>query len=134
MDWYTGMMSLKQLVFRLSKSIVFIKMIGFLFSHAGFFVPGERLAENDYWYAIRHPKPSYPVHILILPRAAITDWMALPVTSPEIYSAFVALSQQLIRKEGLEAKGYRLIVNGGEYQSIPQLHVHLVYGDPFHQE
>jgi len=60
--------------------------------------------------------------------------MALPVTNPEIYSAFVALSQQLIRKEGLEAKGYRLIVNGGEYQSIPQLHVHLVYGDPFHQE
>lgn len=128
------MLSLKNLVFRLTRSFFFIKVIGFLFYHAGFFVPGERLVENEHWYAIRHPRPSYPVHILILPRVAVTDWMALPTSAPEVYTAFVALSQQLIREEGLESTGYRLIVNGGEYQSIPQLHVHLVYGDSLKQE
>ncbi len=128
------MLSLKNLVFRLTRSFFFIKVIGFLFSHAGFFVPGERLAENEHWYAIRHPRPSYPVHILILPRVAVTDWMALPTSTPEVYLSFVSLSQELIREEGLESTGYRLIVNGGEYQSIPQLHVHLVYGDSLQQE
>jgi len=34
----------------------------------------------------------------------------------------------LIEELDLEKKGYRLIVNGGEYQEFPQLHFHLVSG------
>jgi diadenosine tetraphosphate (Ap4A) HIT family hydrolase len=29
----------------------------------------------------------------------------------------------------LEERGYRLIVNGGEYQEFPQLHFHLISGE-----
>ena len=80
--------------------------------------------------AVRHPKPAYPVHILLIPEKPIRDWLSFPADTPELYGEFVRLSQQLIKAEGLEAKGYRLIINGGDYQSIPQLHVHLVSGEP----
>lgn len=115
---------------RIAKSVIFLKFIGFVFSRANFFVPGKRLCETRNWMAIRHPKPVYPVHILIIPKQAITGWLSFPVSEPGLFSEFVELSQQLIREEGLEKKAYRLIVNGGDYQSIPQLHVHLVSGDP----
>ncbi len=111
------------------RNILFIKLIGFVFTHAGFLMPGERLAESKNWMAVRHPKPGYLVHILMIPKKAISDWLSFPVDEPEIYSEFIQLSQRLIRKEGLEKTGYRLIINGGEYQLIPQLHVHLVSGD-----
>lgn len=121
---------MRTLTGRIAKSFLFLKIIGFIFSQASFFVPGKRLCETRNWMAIRHPKPVYPVHILIIPKQAIADWLAFPVSEPELFSEFVELSQRLIREEGLEKKAYRLIVNGGDYQFIPQLHVHLVSGDP----
>lgn len=110
------------------RSWFLLKIIGLIFTHAGFLIPGKRLGETKNWLAVRHPQPIYPVHILLIPKMAISDWLSFPIDAPEVYGEFVALSQRLIREEGLELKGYRLIINGGEYQSIPQLHVHLVSG------
>jgi diadenosine tetraphosphate (Ap4A) HIT family hydrolase len=36
--------------------------------------------------------------------------------------------QSLAIEMRLEAKGYRLIANGGGYQDVPQLHFHLIGG------
>ena len=118
------------LVSKLARSFLFTKIIAMVAAHANFLLPGQRLADTPHWFAIRHPHPAYPVHILILPRRAITDWLSFPANEPEMYVEFVELSQRLIRDERLEGIGYRLIVNGGEYQSIPQFHVHLVSGNP----
>ena len=111
-------------------SYIFTKIIGLLFTHASFLMPGEWLGETEHWMAVRHPRPAYPVHILLIPEKPIRDWLSFPADAPELYGEFVRLSQRLILAEGLETKGYRLIINGGEYQSIPQLHIHLVSGEP----
>lgn len=34
--------------------------------------------------------------------------------------------QLLVHRYDLEEKGYRLIVNGGQYQEVPHLHFHLI--------
>ena len=34
--------------------------------------------------------------------------------------------QSIVKRFSLETGGYRLIVNGGKYQEIPQLHFHLI--------
>jgi len=112
------------------KSWFFFKITGFFFTHAAFLVPGERLEVTDNWLAVRHPDPSYPVHILLIPKKPIPDWLCFTVNEKELFAEFVRISQRLIRDEGMESNGYRLIINGGEYQSIPQLHIHLVSGDP----
>ena len=38
--------------------------------------------------------------------------------------------QSLVAELDVEGPGYRLIVNGGGYQGVPQLHFHLVSGAP----
>ncbi len=116
------------------RSWVFLKITGFFFTHAGSLLPGERLGETENWLAVRHPKPVYPVHILLIPKKAVSDWLSFPEDEPVLFTEFVHLSQRLIREEGLESNGYRLIINGGEYQSFPQLHVHLVSGEQVTEE
>ena len=106
-------------------------LAGFLFSKANRFLPIKRLRENGNWLAFNHPRPSYPIHILIVPKRKIADWMSLPIEDAVLYADFVEISQGMIRDFCLEEAGYRLIVNGGPNQTFPHLHVHLVAGDVF---
>ncbi len=117
----------------LKRKILYSKMvsglISFLFAHADKLVPVNRLRETQSWLAFTHPNPAYPVHILIVPKRKITNWMELPQNDPVLYAEFVALTQGMIKDFCLEAAGYRLIVNGGIHQDFPHLHIHLVAGD-----
>ena len=103
-------------------------LISFLFAHADKLVPVSRLRETQNWLAFTHPNPGYPVHILIVPKRRVANWMQLPVDDPALYAEFVALTQSMIRDFCLEKAGYRLIVNGGVNQDFPHLHIHLVAG------
>lgn len=75
--------------------------------------------------AFDHPAPSYPVHILIVPRDPIASLIGL---DPDRDSLFLhdlfATVQLLVHQLSLEQ--YRLICNGGAYQEIPHLHFHLI--------
>ncbi|MBA4375557.1 MAG: histidine triad nucleotide-binding protein [Anaerolinea sp.] len=81
--------------------------------------------------AFAHPNPSYPIHILIIPKRRIANWLALPVDDPTLYSEYIVMTQGMIRDFCLEETGYRLITNGGKYQIFPHLHIHLVAGDEY---
>ncbi len=105
------------------------ELVGFMFAKADKIIPVKRLRETDSWLAIIHPKPCYPVHIVILPKRKISNWLSLPVDDAPLYSEFVDITQGMIRDFCLEEAGYRLIVNGGVNQTFPHLHVHLVAGD-----
>lgn len=104
-------------------------LISFLFAHADKLVPVSRLRETPSWLAFSHPNPTYPVHILIVPKRQITNWMQLPLDDPALYAEFVALTQGMIKDFCLEDAGYRIIVNGGINQDFPHLHIHLVAGN-----
>jgi histidine triad (HIT) family protein len=116
----------------LKKRILYSKpvsgLISFLFTHADKLVPVSRLRETQNWLAFTHPNPCYPVHILIVPKRQIANWMQLPLDDPALYAEFVALTQSMIRDFCLEDAGYRMIVNGGINQDFAHLHIHLVAG------
>jgi diadenosine tetraphosphate (Ap4A) HIT family hydrolase len=40
-----------------------------------------------------------------------------------------ATVRQLVERLDLQEQGYRLVVNGGDYQEFPQLHFHLISGE-----
>jgi histidine triad (HIT) family protein len=107
------------------------KVIGQLFSKASFLIPQKKLIETACWIVFIHPKPTYPVHLVILPKRPIADWLTIPSDDPELFKDFVELTQGMIREFCLEETGYRLIMNGGKYQTFPHLHFHLVAGDLF---
>ena len=103
-----------------------VLFIGWMFEHMSFAIPVHRLRETDTLLAFEHPKPSYPVHILIVPKKAIASMMAIAPADAAFLTDVYQTVQILVAEYQLEVNGYRLICNGGAHQDVPQLHFHLV--------
>jgi len=88
-------------------------------------LPVQRLKETDTLIAFHHPKPSYPVHILLVPKRAIVSLSEVSEEDGGFFADLCKCVQSLVLRYKLEQSGYRLIVNGGAYQEFPQLHFHL---------
>jgi len=89
-----------------------------------FAIPVHRLRETDTLMAFRHPKPSYPFHVLIIPKKAVASLIDLDPADTVFLTDLYSTVQFLVQEFKLPA--YRLIVNGGEFQDVPQLHFHLI--------
>ncbi len=98
----------------------------FFFKYMNQFMPYKRLLDGIHWEAIYHPKPIYPLHILILPKTSVTSLDQVPNDSSDFYSDLFTLVKKLITMFDLEERGYRLLTNGGPNQSLPQWHWHLI--------
>lgn len=102
----------------------FRRFIGWMFTNMSFAIPAKRLRETDTLMAFFHPKPSYPFHVLLVPKKAVVSLKELDCTDTVFLSDLYSTIQSLVDEFQLPA--YRLIVNGGEYQDFPQLHFHLI--------
>jgi histidine triad (HIT) family protein len=104
-----------------------------MFEHLNAFLPVNRVLETQHLLAFRHPKPAYPIHILIVPKKSISDLTGLAAQPVEYRSALMDellyCVRELVLVLKLEKPGYRLIVNGGGYQDVGELHFHLVSGE-----
>jgi len=89
-----------------------------------FAIPAKRLHETETLLAFHHPKPSYPFHVVIVPKQKVPTLMELDPSDCAFLSDLFTTVQSLVTEFHLPA--YRLIVNGGEYQDFPHLHFHLV--------
>ena len=88
-----------------------------------FAIPVKRLRETEELMAFPHPRPSYPFHVLIVPKEAVASFLDLEPDSAFLTDLTTAV-QSLVEEFRLPA--WRLIVNGGENQDFPQLHFHLI--------
>lgn len=100
------------------------RLIGWIFEHVSYAIPVQRLRETETLFAFRHPKPSYPFHVLLVPKKSISSLKDLDTKDIAFLSDLYSTVQSLVDEFQLSA--YRLIVNGGEYQDFPQLHFHLI--------
>jgi|AntAceMinimDraft_8_1070364.scaffolds.fasta_scaffold23392_2 histidine triad (HIT) family protein len=73
-----------------------------------------------------NPVPSYPLHILILPKAKYRSLKDLPSDGSVFESSLFKAVKELAERFDLDGFGYRLIANGGSAQEIDHLHFHLV--------
>ena len=97
---------------------------GWVFAKMSFVLPVNRLRETDTLLAFYHPKPSYPFHVLIVPKKAVQTLVELNPSDSAFLTDLFSTVQLLVNEFHLTA--YRVIVNGGEYQDFPQLHFHLI--------
>lgn len=95
-----------------------------------FAIPVQRLRETKSLIAFHHPKPSYPVHILLVPKKAIGSLTDLTPTDTDFVMDLLSTVQGLVAQFNLQKAGYRLVVNGGKYQDVAQLHFHLISDSP----
>lgn len=101
-------------------------LIGWVFAHMSFAIPVKRLRETETLLAFYHPRPSYSFHVLIVPKQAVASLKELAPADVAFLSDLISTVQSLVEEFKLPA--YRLILNGGEFQDVPQLHFHLVSG------
>ena len=102
----------------------FAHLIGWVFAHMSFAIPVKRLRETDSLMAFHHPKPSYPFHVLLVPKKSVKSLMDFDSKDSAFLTELYSTVQSLVEEFHLTA--FRLIVNGGEYQDFPQLHFHLI--------
>jgi histidine triad (HIT) family protein len=91
-------------------------------------LPVNIISETRSLICFYHPQPDYPAHILLVPKSDIRDLSQLDPMKDEFLPDMFSTVRTLVNEMNLETVGYRLIVNGGEYQEFPQLHFHLVSG------
>jgi histidine triad (HIT) family protein len=98
-------------------------------AHMNFFNSARVIPETTTLVCFYHPSPAYPVHILLVPKVDLPDLMHLDPSKHKFLQELFTTVQGLVEEFNLLDRGYRLIVNGGEYQEFPQLHFHLISGE-----
>ncbi|HYM65476.1 MAG TPA: HIT domain-containing protein [Candidatus Sulfotelmatobacter sp.] len=67
--------------------------------------------------------PARDVHFLIVPKKHLKDFMELK--DSKLMAKVFGKIQDMIKKEKLDKKGFKLFLNGGGAQIIDHLHIHL---------
>jgi len=87
-------------------------------------IPTEFSYEDEDVMAFSDINPITPIHILIMPKKHIEDFLMMKDKGLMIKLKNVA--QKIIKNQKLEGRGYRIVVNGGGAQIIDHLHFHLI--------
>jgi histidine triad (HIT) family protein len=119
-------MQIMRIVFPVARSWLGTRIVPWVFAHMSFALPISRLRETERLLAFYHPRPVYPVHVLIVPKKTIPSLMALSRNDADLLVEIYETVHSLVAELALEEKGYRLIANGGPYQEVAQLHFHLI--------
>ena len=120
---------IKRLIYRLARTGLGAAVLSCVIRRASFAVPAQWLLETDTVLAFHHPAPSYPLHILILPKEGLASLADLPTADGAFEADLFRAVNQLVERFDLSAGSYRLIANGGQAQDVPLLHFHLIAED-----
>ena len=93
-------------------------------------IPATIVSESDRTLAFRDIKPVASTHLLIVPKAHVTDAAVLGAAHGELLGAMFEEAARLAVVEGVSENGYRLVFNVGEDagNTVPHLHLHLIGG------
>ena len=87
-------------------------------------MPKDFTYESEHVMAFPDIHPLRPVHLLVMPKKHIKDF--LDFEEPAIWKEMQDVIKKLIKDNNLGVKGYRLGINGGGAQLIDHLHVHIL--------
>jgi histidine triad (HIT) family protein len=102
------------------------RLLSWFITHMSFAFPAHRLLDTETLLAFHHPQPSYPLHILLVPKKPLQSLMDIAPNDKQFLIDLIESVKILVMQFDLERRGYRLITNGGPNQDFPYLHFHLV--------
>ncbi len=93
-------------------------------------IPSDEVLSSERTYAFRDINPAMPTHVLVVPREHIESADTVRREHADVLAEMFETAQQVARAEGLEGRGYRLVLNVGEdaLNSVPHLHLHVLGG------
>lgn len=83
--------------------------------------------ETERVLAFHHTKPSYDLHIVLVPRIHVASLVELQDMG--IVKEIFEMAKRIILHMKLDETNFRIITNGGSFQDSKHLHFHLVSGD-----
>jgi histidine triad (HIT) family protein len=96
-------------------------------------IPAAIVYEDDRCLAFRDVNPQAPTHVLVIPKKEIPSIAELTDDDDELVGHLWKVIRELAAKLGIEAGGYRVVVNCGKNagQTVDHLHFHLLGGRSF---
>lgn len=94
-------------------------------------IPATVVARTPDAMAFRDLNPQAPTHILVIPTVHLTSMVDADSDRAEVMlGKTLRLASQVAHQEGLDASGYRLVINSGADggQSVFHIHVHVLGG------
>ena len=93
-------------------------------------VPAAKRYDDGQVFAIVDLNPIAPTHLLIIPHAHVDALADADAERRDAAARCLALAPEIARLAGVDAAGYRLVVNQGQAarQIIPHFHMHLLAG------
>lgn len=100
---------------------------------AGKEIPATIIYENERLLAFRDISPQAPTHFLVVPRKHIATLNDLAESDGDLVGEMAVVAAELMKKEGHDRNGYRLVMNcnadGG--QTVFHIHMHGLGGRAF---
>jgi len=98
-------------------------------------IPSDTVYSDELVTAFRDVNPVAPTHILIVPNKHIAAVSELPEEDEQLVGHLFTVARKLAVEEGIDASGYRLIINNGPdaNQVVLHLHLHLIGGQKLRQ-
>ncbi len=114
-------------LFLLARKPIIHALVRWGFGHVSGALPLHRVATTEHVIAFFHPRPTWSPHILLVPRRGIASIVALGPKDSVIIADILQLAADIVATNVSAATGYVLLVNGGAYQDVGQLHFHLTW-------
>ena len=93
-------------------------------------IPSNKVYEDEEILAFKDINPAAPIHILVIPKKHIPSLVELEQGDEEIIGKIYKVINKIAKEQGIDNKGFRVIVNCGKDggQEVNHLHFHLLGG------
>ena len=87
-------------------------------------IPATFVFEDDDVMVFPDIHPQKPVHLLIVPKKHVSEFLV--VDDHDLFAKLGKVIQTMIKEKELQEKGYKITINGGGFQDVDHLHMHLM--------
>lgn len=93
-------------------------------------IPADIVYEDDLCLAFRDIDAQAPTHVLLIPKQELTNVAVLGEQDRALAGHLLLTVGKVARELGVEADGYRVVMNCGRDggQSVDHLHLHILAG------
>ena len=93
-------------------------------------IPSSIVYEDDEILAFRDINPVAPIHVLVIPKKHIESVLELNEEDEKLVGKIYTVINKIAKQEGIDEKGFRIVVNCGEDggQEVRHLHFHIIGG------
>jgi len=93
-------------------------------------IPCTEVHNDENFLAFRDIDPKAPTHILVIPKRHVSSLVDVLDEDVDLMGRLMTTGTKVAREQGLDPKGYRLVINCGENggQTVGHIHLHVMGG------